>query len=58
MRYLKRTGRSLLCECSGTTAIEYALIIGGIALGLIAVAAALGGDVAGMFDSVVAGFSA
>ena len=58
MRYLRKIGRNFLRDRSGTTAIEYALIIGGIALGLITVAAALGADVAGLFDSVVAGFSA
>lgn len=42
---------------SGTTAIEYALIAGGIAVVIVASVNALGTDVVGLFQSVSDGFN-
>ena len=43
---------------SGATAIEYGLIAGLIALGIIGAATAVGGETSDTFDDVRAGFSA
>ncbi len=47
-----RSLRDFLCDESGTTAIEYAIIATGIAVAIIAVVTALGTSVQAMFQSV------
>ena len=41
---------------AGATAIEYALIAGGVALAIIGVVVVIGGGVANIFQTVAAGF--
>jgi pilus assembly protein Flp/PilA len=41
---------------NGATAIEYAMIAGGIATAIVATVGALGTTVKGMFESVLPGF--
>jgi Flp pilus assembly pilin Flp len=50
--YLARPVRALALTESGTTAVEYALIIGGIALGIVGVVNLLGDDLAAIFQTV------
>jgi len=50
--YLARSVRALALTESGATAVEYALIIGGIALAIVAVVNLLGEDLAAIFQSV------
>jgi len=50
--YLSRPVRALALTESGATAVEYALIIGGIALAIVAVVNLLGDDLAAIFQSV------
>lgn len=38
-------------DCRGVTAIEYGLIVGAIAIAIVAVVFALGGDIADLFSA-------
>ncbi|MGD1934930.1 MAG: Flp family type IVb pilin [Candidatus Phaeomarinobacter sp.] len=49
--------KNLMVDESGATAIEYALIAGGIAVAIITAVNTLGVDVAGLFGTVTDGFS-
>ncbi|MEO0961493.1 MAG: Flp family type IVb pilin [Pseudomonadota bacterium] len=49
--------KSLMADESGATAIEYALIAGGIAVAIITAVNTLGLDVVGLFGTVTDGFS-
>ena len=42
---------ALARDCGGVTAIEYGLIVGAIAVAIIAAVFALGGDIANLFAS-------
>ncbi|TNE39169.1 MAG: Flp family type IVb pilin [Alphaproteobacteria bacterium] len=46
----------LVRDVTGATAIEYALIAGGIAVAIIAAVAALGGSLDGFFNTISAMF--
>lgn len=49
---LKALAAKLSRDDSGATAIEYALIAGGIAVAIIAGVAAVGGGVSGLFNTI------
>jgi len=51
---LPATGRLLLHDKRGTTAIEYALIASGIALAIISIIYSLGDSVKALYDKIVA----
>jgi pilus assembly protein Flp/PilA len=47
-----RTFRRFLCDERGATAVEYAMIAGGIAVAIIAAVNSLGVSVVGLFQNV------
>ncbi len=50
--YLSRPVRALALTESGATAVEYAVIIGGIALAIVGVVNLLGEDIAAIFLTI------
>ena len=50
--YLSRPVRALALTESGATAVEYAVIIGGIALAIVGVVYLLGEDMAAIFQTI------
>jgi pilus assembly protein Flp/PilA len=46
------TMSTLRRDCAGVTAIEYGLIVGAIAIAILATVFALGGDIADLFGTV------
>ena len=50
-RRVPGAARAALGDRRGATAVEYALILGGVALASLAAVLALGGDVAGIFEA-------
>ena len=55
--HLARTARRFAADCSGATAIEYGVLIAGIALAIVAVVFEIGGGVNGMFEKAQAIFA-
>lgn len=51
-RLIRKTWSRVLRDASGSTAIEYALIAGGIALAIIGAVTLLGGEVVALFTSL------
>ena len=49
---LLRSYRRLLTDKRGVTAIEYGLIAGGIAVGIITLVITVGGDLRGVFSEI------
>ena len=54
---LARTARRFAADCSGATAIEYGVLIAGIALAIVALIFEIGGGVNGMFEKAQAIFA-
>ncbi len=50
--YLSRPVRALALTESGATAVEYAVIIGGIVLAIVGVIYLLGEDIAAIFQTI------
>jgi pilus assembly protein Flp/PilA len=50
---LARTARRFAADCSGATAIEYAILAAGIAIAIAAVVYEIGGKVNAMFEQAV-----
>lgn len=50
---LAQTARRFAADCSGATAIEYAILAAGIALAIAAVVFEIGGKVNAMFEQAV-----
>jgi pilus assembly protein Flp/PilA len=49
---LARTARRFAADCSGATAVEYGVLVAGIAFAIVAVVFEIGGSVKGMFETV------
>lgn len=58
VRRLPHTIRRFICNEDGATAIEYALIAGGIAVAVAATIMSLGASVGAMYDRIYAAMSA
>ncbi len=54
---LAQTARRFATDCSGATAIEYGVLIAGIALAIVALVFEIGGGVNGMFEKAQAIFA-
>jgi pilus assembly protein Flp/PilA len=54
---LAQTARRFATDCSGATAVEYGLLIAGIALAIVLVVFEIGGSVNGMFEKAQAIFA-
>lgn len=50
-RRVPGAARAVVDDRRGATAVEYALLLGGVALASLAAVFALGGDLAGLFDA-------
>lgn len=60
MMHRCKTGPGVLTrfaqECAGATAIEYALIAGGISIAIVAAVSGVGSEVAGLYTLVLESF--
>lgn len=56
MKFVMKTVRDFLSDESGATAIEYAMIAGVIAIGIVSAVSVIGGKTSGSFAKAAAGF--
>ena len=56
MKFVMKTVREFLSDENGATAIEYALIAGGIAIAIVSAVTVVGGKTSGAFNKAAAGF--